>query len=105
MNRHALLAAIALIVSAASAEAGVRNFFSPLAAGDRVDACLPDGSCGKSAADAFCKAEGYDRAVIFQREPVMKSRVIGGALCEGQQCTAFKQVKCFTTKTDLAALP
>ena len=89
----------------ASAEAGVRNFFLPEIAGARVDACLDGGACGKPAADAFCKFQGYDKAMIFQREPsAMSRRIDSGEMCSSAACTAFKQVKCFSTKTDLAAL-
>ena len=88
-----------------SAEAGVRNFFLPEIAGARVDACLDSGNCGKPAADFFCKLQGYDKATIFQREPAaMSRRIDSGEMCSSAACTAFRQVKCFTTKTDLAAL-
>jgi hypothetical protein len=89
----------------ASAEAGVRNFFLPEFQGTRVDACLTGGTCGKPAADAFCKVQGYDNALIFQREASAQTRRIdSGELCSTSACVAFKQVKCFTEKTDLAAL-
>ncbi len=89
----------------ASAEAGVRNFFLPEIEGARVDACLGTGSCGKPAADAFCKFQGYDKAMIFQREPsAMSRRVDSGQMCSSGDCIAFKQVKCFSTKTDQASL-
>lgn len=90
---------IALVPAASASE--VRNFFAPQIAGARIDACLTGGACGKPAADAFCKAEGYDRAMIFQRERAEEARTIdSGKLCSGD-CTSFKQVKCYTTKSDL----
>lgn len=100
------LAALALItILSTQAEAGVRNFFMPAVDGLRVDACLSAGPCGKPAADAFCKMEGYDRAMIFQRESFATSRKLdSGKACEGASCTAFKQVKCFSTKDNLAGL-
>lgn len=104
--RSTLPALLLLSLTAASADAGVRNFFSPTHEGGRVDACLSGGVCGKPAADAFCKVQGYDRAVLFQRETVAETRALdSGNVCTGAFCTAFKQVKCFTTKSDLAALP
>ena len=82
----------------------VRNFFAPQLEGSRVDACLTAGGCGKPAADAFCRAQGYDRAMIFQRESFASTRMLdSGKICS-ESCIAFKQVKCFTTKSDLAGL-
>lgn len=93
------------LMFAAPAEAGVRNFFLPEIAGARVDACLEAGTCGKPAADFFCKVQGYDRAMIFQREASAQSRRIdSGQICATGACTAFKQVKCFTADADLALL-
>jgi hypothetical protein len=88
-------------MSAAPAEAGVRNFFLPEIEGARVDACLASGTCGKPAADLFCRAQGYDRAMIFQREVSAQSRRLdSGELCLSNACTAFKQVKCFVASAD-----
>jgi len=97
----ALLLATAFAQPASAAQ--VRNFFAPEVGGTRIDACLASGACGKPAADAFCRAQGYDRAMIFQREDFASTRLIDSdKLCSGS-CTAFRQVKCFTAKTDLAA--
>ena len=98
----ALLVAIAFAQPAAAAQ--VRNFFAPEVEGARIDACLDSGACGKPAADAFCRVQGYDRAMIFQREGFASTRVIDSdRTCSGA-CTAFRQVKCFTTKSDFAGL-
>jgi len=101
-----LLAAVSAgLLMPVSAEAGVRTFFQPLADGARVDACLGSGNCGKPAADAFCKTAGYDKALNFERQIFSATRALdSGKLCASGNCTAFKQVKCFTTKSDLAAL-
>ncbi len=105
MPMRFVAAALCLAVLTAPAGAGVRNFFTPEIDGARVDACLGAGDCGKAAADAFCKVQGYDRATLFQREPSALSRVLDtGRLCSTGSCTAFRQVKCFTDKSDLAAL-
>lgn len=97
-----LLAIFGLSGSASATE--VRNFFAPEMDGARVDACLGSGGCGKPAADAFCRVQGYDHAMIFQRESHASTRLIdSGRVCSGD-CTAFRQVKCFTTKSDLAQL-
>lgn len=101
-------AVLALLLAASVAEpaaaAQVRNFFAPEVGGTRIDACLHTGACGKPAADAFCRAQGYDRAMIFQREGFASTRAIDSEkTCTGA-CTAFRQVKCFTTKSDIAGL-
>jgi hypothetical protein len=102
--RAALALALAIGLAEPAAAAQVRNFFAPEVEGARIDACLASGACGRPAADAFCKQQGYDSAVIFQRESFAPTRALdSGRTCSGS-CTAFRQVKCFTTKSDLAAM-
>jgi len=97
-----ILSALMLIALVPQAQASeVRNFFAPQIEGQRIGACLSEGGCGKPAADAFCRAEGYDHATIFQRERSQSARLIdSGLVCE-KDCTAFRQVKCYTVKSDL----
>lgn len=104
--RPALPAILGLMLVAAPAEAAVRNYFSPEQDGNRIAACLTANSdCGKPAADAFCRAQGYDKSVLFQRESHAFTRSIAtGETCEGAACTAFRQVKCFSAKDDLASI-
>lgn len=93
------LALLILIPGAGAAE--VRNYFLPQIDGHRINACLSDGACGKAAADAFCKVEGYDKAMLFQREQSASARAIDSdELCKGN-CTAFRQVKCYSAGSDL----
>ena len=95
----ACVVALGFIQPAAATE--VRNFFSPELQGSRIGACLSGGACGKPAADAFCREQGYDSAVLFQREPSHSARILdSGDVCD-KDCTAFRQVKCFTVKSDL----
>lgn len=93
---------LALLISLSAAQAGeTRNYFAPELRGQRINACLSDGACGKPAADAFCQAEGYDQAMLFQRERARSARLIDSdKVCDGN-CTAFRQVKCFTVRSDL----
>lgn len=88
------------------AEASVRNYFAPEWQGHRLDACLADArSCGKQVADAFCKAQGFDTAILFQREPAQFTRKLDSvAMCEGGNCLSFRQIKCHSTKDDFAGL-
>ncbi len=97
-------ATLLLMSFAPGAEAGVRNYFSPVVEGARIDACMAEGVCGKPVADAFCKAQGYDNALIFQREPFQSTRVLDSGITCTSSCTAFKQIKCFSTKDDFAGL-
>ena len=99
-----LLAALLLLTLVPAAQASeVRNYFTPQLDGQRVAACLSGGACGKPAADAFCKAEGYDQAMLFQRERSNSARSLDSdKLCDGD-CTAFRQVKCYTERNDLQA--
>lgn len=102
--RGLLAALIVMGLADAASASEVRNFFAPRIGSDRVDACLAGGRCGKPAADAFCRAEGYDRAMIFQREAQNSTRaVVSDKVCS-RNCVAFRQVKCFTAKSDLAGL-
>ena len=90
---------LSLIAPAQAAE--VRNYFAPERDGQRIAACLSDGACGKPAADAFCQAEGYDKAMLFQRERSSSARLIDSdGMCDGD-CPTFRQVKCFTERSDL----
>ena len=86
------------LLAATPAEAAVRNYFAPQMDGAPLDACLAGAStCGKPAADAFCKEQGYIRALTFQRQAGNATkRLDSGEMCEGNGCTAFKQIKCFS---------
>jgi hypothetical protein len=98
-----LLAALVLLTLVPQVQASeVRNYFAPQLDGQRVNACLSDGACGKPAADAFCRVEGYDQAMLFQREQASSARVIDSdKVCDGK-CSTFRQVKCFTVRSDKA---
>jgi hypothetical protein len=99
------LAITLFVLAASSAEAAVRNYFAPELDGARLDACLSgETTCGKPAADAFCKAQGFSEALIFQRETgVSTKRLDSGEICEGGNCIAFKQIKCFSPGDTAAA--
>lgn len=94
---RAALFAVCLLLATTAAEASTRSYFSPKAEGQPIGACLADGqSCGKQAADAFCKKEGFTESILFARESVATARFLdSGGLCEGDNCEAFKRIKCF----------
>ena len=107
MFRTIGFSAIAVLILAPPADAGVRNYFAPVIDGARLDACLTaGGECGKPVADAFCKSQGFETSVLFQREPVpaTQTRRLGsGDMCESGTCTSFKQIKCISTNAVVAA--
>jgi hypothetical protein len=61
----------AVMLHTAPADAGVRNFFSPQLEDALLAFCLEtSGECGKPVADAWCQVNGFDEAVLFQRQEV-----------------------------------
>jgi hypothetical protein len=67
------------------ADAGVRNYLSPLVDGRPVAFCLDGaGQCGKDAADAFCRGNGFGEAITFQRDGVQSD----------PDKLYFRQIKC-----------
>jgi hypothetical protein len=99
------LLAFVMLLTVTSAEASTRSYFSPKADGVVIGACLADGtSCGKMAADAFCKKEGFAESILFAREPVTTARILdSGAMCEGASCEAFKRIKCYQPKEEASS--
>jgi hypothetical protein len=97
---------MALLASAAPANAAVKNYFTPQQNGARLSACLADNTtCGKAVADAFCKAEGFAESILFAREPVSEAKLLGDeALCSGAQCEAFTRIKCFSAGDQTTSL-
>lgn len=95
-----ILSAFVLLLTANFGQATVREYFAPRVDGKRLDSCLADArDCGKPAADAFCKIQGFDFALLFQREAVADTiRLANGGLCSGASCNSFKQIKCATLK-------
>ena len=85
-----------LLLATTAGQASVRNFFSPVVEGSRIDSCLNgQTNCGKPAADAFCVKEGFIEAILFQREAASSTRQLGSdAMCEGDTCVSFRRIKC-----------
>jgi hypothetical protein len=97
---------LVLLATSSSANAAVRNYFTPRQDGVRLSSCLADNlTCGKSVADAFCKGEGFAESILFAREPVSEAMLLGEkALCGGAQCEAFTRIKCFSAGAPEASL-
>ncbi len=97
ISKTLILSAIVLLITAGASRATVREFFAPRVDGKRLDSCLADAQdCGKPAADAYCKVQGFDSALLFQREAVTDTiRLANGGSCTGPSCNGFKQIKCY----------
>jgi hypothetical protein len=96
MKTRILLACLILASLPDPGHASVRNYFAPELDGFRLASCLAGNEgCGKPAADAYCRAQGYETAVLFQREAAAETVTHGdGGRCSGPNCVAFRQIKC-----------
>jgi len=83
-----------------AAQPDERNFARPRIRGARLDWCREWGAnCGRPAADAFCRAKGFSRAIRFRiaenigaRQP---TRIIStGQVCGDAGCDGFKNIVC-----------
>jgi hypothetical protein len=86
--------------SAAAAPKPARTFDKPTYNGKRLAWCRQfDAECGKPAADAFCKANGFALASDFSVDrhigDVQPTRSIGsGAVCDQAPCDGFAVIAC-----------
>ena len=82
------------------AAAAARTYSEPTYLGDQIHYCLATSGCGKAAADAFCKLEGYQNALTFklQQDParIATARVLdSGEVLHAPQAMPFTLVKCW----------
>jgi hypothetical protein len=86
---------------AGEASAAARSYSNPVHLGEYIHQCLADGfTCGKPAADAFCRLEGYENALSFrlQRDPARISTAVmldSGRVLRGADAQPFDAVKCW----------
>ena len=98
-----IVGSLLTIATAATASAGTKTFYKPTHGGDRLDLCMNWGQgCGKPAANAFCKAKGYDKTTGYSVDHniglTSPTRLIGtGAVCDQGFCDGFKKVTCQKT--------
>jgi len=84
----------------ARAQAQSQTFNRPTIAGYRLDLCRRwAAECGRPAADAFCVANGFTRAVRFAPENDIGSRsptrvISTGQICSQSTCDGFKFITC-----------
>jgi hypothetical protein len=102
--RRLFLLLVLTTAAPAMAEASSRSFSLPTGAGQAISDCLADGtSCGKAAADQFCKKEGFAESILFARERVTFAAAIdGNRNCSGDACEAFTRIKCYTPEEEQA---
>lgn len=82
----------------------VVQFPHPVWGAARLDWCHGPGRsfCGPPAADAFCRAQGFNRVVSMVEEPnaglLGPTHQIGSAtLCVGPRCSGFVSITCSRT--------
>jgi hypothetical protein len=95
-----LAAAVVLLpMTTPAVAASARNYFFPDYLGQPLAFCL-DGNrdCGRPAATAWCKANGYDDALSFARQATPATEQLryadSGKLCTAGKCIGFRQIKC-----------
>jgi hypothetical protein len=80
------LSASAVILDGQAPDIRARNFLLPQPLGDPLPFCLVDESqCGKPAADAFCRRNGYGEALTFLRDGMQPDLA----------SVQFRQIKCW----------
>lgn len=105
MIRSTLTATIIGLFAITSANAGVRTFFSPNLYGDRISACVGQGTvCGKPVADRLCSARGFTEALTFRLDRTTTAndrlRTIENKIATGEKVEpAFVFIKCYTPNT------
>jgi len=78
------------------------SFKSPMMGNVPLDHCLTFGkNCGKPAADAFCRSQGFSQSESFSEEMVATTRTPSGELCDqsfapnrAPFCGRFTSVDC-----------
>jgi hypothetical protein len=90
----------AAVVEPANPAKAPKIFDKPMYNGKRLAWCQQfDADCGKPAADAFCRTNGFSAASEFSLDPhigdVAPTRSIGsGAVCDQVPCDGFKLIAC-----------
>lgn len=104
MTKTITASLLLLLVTGGVSQADVRSYSAPVVNGSRLDACLT-GDGGKSAADAFCRGQGFEIAFLFQRQAATDTKRLGsGEFCAGAACTGFRQIKFYTLAADGATV-
>lgn len=96
-----VLLTASLIMSTSATIAEVRTYFTPNVDGQPIAFCVQSSTdCGKPVADAWCRSQGFDEALLFQRDVAAKAvalHVDTGRPCSEELCLSFHQIKCWTS--------
>ena len=88
-----IVAALTLAIPTARAET-TRTFFNPAIFGKPVALCMGDrASCGKPAADVWCRDNGFAEALTFER------------MRTAARAQVFRQIKCINREAAVASVP
>lgn len=101
-----ILISLSLLSGTTAANSAVRSFFSPAVLGDRIAFCNSGNQdCGKAVADAWCTRNGFEKAILFQRNRSVATSTDSlirysdnGEVCSGENCISFAQIKCYSGK-------
>jgi hypothetical protein len=75
-------------------DTGTRNYLLSQLIGQPVSFCISGGNqCGKQAADAFCRSNGFGEALIFRRDSMQADPAN----------LYFHQIKCWKPKVGVPA--
>jgi hypothetical protein len=83
-----------------SAADGTKVFEAPMFENLRLDACVEwSKRCGEEAATAWCKTQGYVRAIQYPMENVgergVSTKLIGTKdVCKERFCSSFSEITC-----------
>lgn len=75
-------------------------FQNPMWRGYRLDWCRQWATdCGKGAADAFCRAKGYQKAKSWEQDPNIGRHsptyvIETGQICKENSCDGFRHIEC-----------
>lgn len=95
-----MLVAVSCLTLFGGQKAEAADFWDPMINGYRLDWCRVWGNqCGRPAADAFCRAQGFHHATAFTPANDIgahsPTRVISsGQICNGGHCDGFRRITC-----------
>lgn len=104
LRTTALVIGIVFLASGSAGATENKMFKKPKINGNALDYCLTWSSkCGKPAADAFCKAQGFAEAGLHAKwSSAGKTELIGsGQMCNDPGCDSFNYIVCLPQKKGL----